>query len=204
MAFIFDHLIAVLVGGVVILALIVLQRDTQTSNTQTIGAEVTRSALVDFVEVIEHDLRNVASPDTSSALIAWTNTMPGAGATVTVLDFWSVIDTSLTAVPQRVQYELALTDSATVTSAVTPTKVPLYTLRRLVESGGTFSPQGESPYGLTEFAITPLDRFNATATTSSTARSLALATAFLPRWGGERVVNDIRFETIFRPPGLSF
>lgn len=204
MAFILDNLIAVFVGTVVILAIIALQLDTQTSNTQTIGAEVTRGALVDFVQVLEHDLRNVTAPPSADALVSWSDATPTAAASVTVLDFYSVIDTAATAVPQRVQYELVLSDSVEVTTGTTVAKVATYTMRRLVETGGAFAQSGQSPYGMTEFAISPLRADGAAAASAADARALAVRTAFIPRWGGESVVRDARFETVFRPPGLSF
>jgi len=198
MHLIFDHLIGIVVGAVVIFLMMGLYARTQDENIDALGSEASRARLLDLAHVLERDLRNTGSGATQPAIVSWSGGTPTEGAPVTVLEFFTRVDTSATATVGRVRYELAVAGAAEVDG----TEVPLYELRRLGEAGGEYVRLSASSPTLTEFSLTMLDAGGAPTPDPAQARTFAVSVVNLSPFGADKLTKDSRWSTVIRPLNL--
>jgi hypothetical protein len=198
MQILFDNLISAAVGAVVLLLLAGLYVSNQSENVDALRSEVNRSTLIDFVHVVERDLRNAGSGVSSAKILSWSGASPPAGQSVVLLDFFTTVDTSATATARRMRYELAHVSTAVVQGDV----VPLYQLRRLEYNGSLFTLASSSTPTLTGFQLVLLDATGAPTTDVDQARAFAVQTSTISAFGSDKIVGDSRWQTVIWPLNL--
>lgn len=195
---IFDHITSVVIGAIVLLLLAVLHVRTQDGNVDAIRGETNRARMLDLVHVLERDLRNAGSGVSGPAILSWSAAAPTPGAPVSVLEFYTTVDTSAAAVPSRLRYDLAMTDSTMVQGRW----VPLYELRRLEYRAGTYVQVSASSPTITAFELTLLDEADAPTTSPSAARAFTLRATTLSPFGADNITRDSRWDTTIWPVNL--
>lgn len=198
MHILFDHLTSVVIGSVVLLLLAMLHVRTQDENLDAIRGETNRARMIDLIHVVERDLRNAGSGVQGSAVLAWSNADPTPGSPTPVLEFFTTVDTSAVALPSRLRYDLALTDSMRVDGQW----VPLYELRRLEENGGAFNMVSASSPTIKDFELILLDASGEPTTDSELARAFTLRASTISPFGADNITRDSRWDTTIWPVNL--
>jgi hypothetical protein len=198
MYLIFDHLTSIVMGTVVLLLVAGLHLGTQNENIDAIRSETNRARLLDFVHVLERDLRNAGSGATEPGVISWSGAVPSAGQPVTALEFFTTVDTSATALPSRLRYDIAISDS----SRIDGQWAYLYELRRLEYNGSAFALVSSSTPTVRHFALTLLDDSGAVTAQPSLARAFAVRVVTISPHGADKITSDSRWETVIWPVNL--
>jgi hypothetical protein len=194
-----DNLLAVVVGTVIILLLAALYVRTQGENLDALRNETNRTRMLDLVQTLERDLRNAGSGTDQSGVISWSDAAPtGDGMPVTRLEFYTTVDTSATARPWRIRYDLAAVDSARVNGVW----APLYELRRHGYDGTGYTLLSASTRTITEFDIRLLNASGTLTTQPADARAFVVRAVTLSPLGADGVTKDSRWETIMWPVNL--
>ncbi|CAN5596059.1 hypothetical protein BH23BAC4_BH23BAC4_11080 [soil metagenome] len=198
MQILFDNLISVAVGAIVLALLAGLYISNQNANVDAFRSEANRSTLIDFVHVVERDLRNAGSGASADKILSWSAASPESGQSAVLLDFFTTVDTSANATAQRMRYELAHVSTSVVQGEV----VPLYQLRRLEYNGSAFTLSSSSTPTLTEFQLVLLDATGAPTTDVAQARAFAVQTSTISALGSDKIVGDSRWQTVIWPLNL--
>jgi hypothetical protein len=198
MYLIFDHLTSIVIGTVVLVLLAGLHLGTQNENIDAIRSETNRARLLDFVHVLERDLRNAGSGATEPGVIAWSDVAPSAGQPVAALEFFTTVDTSATALPSRLRYDIAVSDS----SKIEGQWVYLYELRRLEHDGTDFALVSSSTPTVRKFELTLLDESGTVTALPSLARAFAVRVVTISPHGVDNITSDSRWETVIWPVNL--
>lgn len=137
-----DHLIALLVLGVLLMILLATQRDGRVASVEGVIRSDARAVLNQTADWIERDLANLGAgvPDGEAALVAYAWAPEHAAFT-----FRTMPDTSAEAVAETVRYERV---------DVSGGEVPRYEVRRyvLTDAGGDL--QGRTPPTVRAFDVT--------------------------------------------------
>jgi hypothetical protein len=198
MHFILDHLATIVPATIILMLLAALQLRTQDENLDAFRSETNRARMAELVQVVERDLRNAGSGSTTGSILGHSSATPAPGAPVTLLDFVTRIDTSATAPPVRVQYELALVDSTVVDGDV----VHLLELRRLgVEAGGTVL-LSRTPASLTSFSIRLLDQNETPPAGLDQVRGIEVAATAISPFGPDSITRGSSWSTTVWPINL--
>ncbi len=152
MIFLYDHLIALLVGSVIFLMLFTIQRRAQQENVEQAMINVAKKQTLEFADVLERDLSNAgyATAPGQGGLTAYH--MRADGVTDT-LAFWGS-DAAGTQI--EVRYVVSVVDTATIEGET----LPLFEMQRFRRNGGLWVRDGASPSTLTHFSVTLLDENN--------------------------------------------
>lgn len=193
----YDHLVAILVGGVIILLLFNVQQRTQKSTVERTMMYMAKTSTLDMASFIERDLMNAGfnTPPVETGVLYHNTT----GSVTDSLVFWGVGAGGTRA---RIAYGVSAVDSATIAGE----RVPLYELRRYERQGSSFVRAGGSAATLTDFEITLLTAGNI-PTDVSTAQKLKvrLSNAVLPEFGDDTHLTGYRrlfWGITLSPPGL--
>lgn len=194
---IYDHLVAILVGGVIILLLFNVQQRTQQASVERTMMYMAKMNTLDLASFIERDLMNAGfnTPPVETGVL-YHNTTDGLTDS---LIFWGV---GAGAGRARIAYGVSAVDSATIEGET----VPLYQLRRYERRGAAFVRVGGSASTLTDFEITLLTSGNI-PTDISTARKMKvrLSNAVLPGFEDDNHLAGYRrlfWGITLSPPGL--
>lgn len=187
MQFLYDNIIATLVGGMTILLLIALQLQASETNIEAVGFYDAKVKQVMFAEVVQTDIANIGAgrAATETMIEAWSTTN---------FEFWTQTDSSGTI--DRVRYELAQTGTETVgDSTYTVHKVNRYT--NGVLSGGSSSL-------VTQFQITLYDAHGAVITNGNLdrTRQISIRIDSLPPWRQEHTIEQSIWTYTVRPANL--
>ena len=195
---IYDHLIAVLVGSVIILLLFNVQQRAQQSSVERTMLYMTKSSTLDLGSYLKRDLMN-AGFDTSpveTGILKHNTTTEGLTDT---LVFWGVGASGLRT---RIAYGVSVVDTALIDGQ----EKPLFEMRRYERRGAAFVRSGGSSPTLTQFKVDLLTSGN-TPTDISTARRLRLrlTNAVLPQFESDEHLQGYRqlhWGVTLNPPGL--
>ena len=194
---IYDHLVAILVGSVIILLLFNVQQRTQKSSVERTMMYMAKMNTLDLASFLERDLMNAGfnTPPIETGILHH-DTIDGVTDS---LVFWGVGAGGTRA---RIAYGVSAVDSAVIAGET----VPLFELRRYERQGANFVRVGGSAPTLTGFEITLLTSGNI-PTDVSTARKLKirLSNAVLPDFGDGTHLSGYRrlfWGITLSPPGL--
>lgn len=194
---IYDHLVAILIGGVIILLLFNVQQRTQQSSVERTMMYMAKASTLDLASFLERDLMNAGfnTPPVENGVLH-INTTDGVTDS---LVFWGVGAGGTRA---RIAYGASRVDTAIIAGEV----VPLLELRRYERRGASFVRVGGSAPTLTSFEITLLTLGNIPAD-PSTARKIKarLTNAVLPDFESDTHLTGYRrlhWGITLTPPGL--
>jgi hypothetical protein len=201
MWFIQDHLSSIIIGSVLLLVLIQVIVQGQEASVDLVQHYAGRAQATSLVTMMQGDLPNVgAGVDAADDAIvdySWSET----GGTFT---FQATTDTSTTATPQTIRYQLVAADSVEVESDGVTETLPAYTLQRLVESGGTYVLTGASSSTILDLDLRLLkDDETAVSTDLDETRIIEIELEMLSSLGQDEAVGRIYWRTRFRPLNLT-
>ncbi|MFQ5571686.1 MAG: hypothetical protein ACE5G0_18555 [Rhodothermales bacterium] len=152
MVFLYDHVISLIVGSIVVLMLFTVQQRSQQVNVERTMTYVAKKQLLEFADVLERDFTNIGygSAPNDSVLTAFHVRADGVTDT---LAFWGAKETNLGTVRVQIRYVVSLVDSVVVDEG----PIPVYQLRRYErEASGLWVEAGGSPATLSRFSLTPM------------------------------------------------
>ena len=193
----YDHLVAVLVGGVILLLLFNVQQRTQQSSVERTMMYMAKVGTLEMGSFLERDLMNAGfnTPPVENGILEHNNT----GDLTDTLLFWGV---GSSGARTRIAYGFSAVDSATIAGE----RVPLYELRRYERRGADYVRVGGSPATLTEFKITLLTSGNApTDIFTADKVKVHLSNAVLPDFEDDTHLAGYRrlyWGITLDPPGL--
>ena len=195
---IYDHLIAVLVGSVIILLLFNVQQRAQQSSVERTMLYITKSNTLDLGSYLKRDLMNAGfdTPPVETGILTHNTTVGGLTDT---LVFWGV---GASGARTRIAYGVSAVDTALIDGQ----EKPLFELRRYERRGATFVRNGGSTPTLTQFKVDLLTSGNTPTDISTTRRlRLRLTNAVLPDFESEEHLKGYRqlhWGVTLTPPGL--
>ena len=194
----YDHLVAVLVGGVIILLLFNVQRRTQQASVERTMMYMAKTNTLELGSFLERDLMNAGfnTPPVENGVLE--HNTNGDGITDTLV-FWGVSSAGTRA---RIAYGVVPADTANIEG----NQVTLYQLRRYERRGSDYVAVGGSAPTLTEFKVTLLTSGN-TPTGIATADKIQVrvANAVLPDFQDDSHMSGYRqlyWGVTLDPPGL--
>jgi len=193
----YDHLVAMLVGGIILLLLFNVQQRVNQSSVERTMMYMSKTNTLALASYLERDLMTAGfnTPPVESGILAHDTT---DGITDTLL-FWGV---GASGARTRIAYGVSVVDSATINGVVKP----LYQLRRYERQGNTFVRDGGSGPMLTQFDIRLLTSGNLEADFFTVARlKLRLSVAVLPDFESDTHLTGYRqlhWGVTLDPPGL--
>ena len=152
MLFLYDHLIALLVGSIIILMLFTIQRRALQENVEQAMINAAKKQTLELADALERDLANAgyATVPGQGGITAYS--MRADGVTDT-LAFWGS-DAAGTQI--EVRYVVSVVDTVMIEGET----LPLFEMQRFQRNGGPWVHDGGSPSTLTHFSITLLDENN--------------------------------------------
>lgn len=194
----YDHIISLMVAGIIILLLFNVQQDAQQTSIERDIMYMAKTRTLDFASVLERDLINAGygtSPVEDGILVHNTN---GAGVTDTLL-FWSM---GASGEPARIAYSVKQQNTAVLDGDT----LAIYQLKRYERRGAVYVEAGGSTPTLTQFRIDLLTAGN-TPTGPSTAKRLRVrfANAVMPTLEDDRYLEGYRqlyWGVTLTPPSL--
>ncbi len=195
---IYDHLVAVIVGSVILLMLFNVSQRVQHSSVERTMLYMTKSNTLDLGSYLQRDLMN-AGFDTSPVEHGILKHNTDAEGLTDTLVFWGV---GASGVRTRIAYGASVVDTALIDGK----ESPLYQVRRYERRGSQFVRNGGSTPTLTQFKVDLLTSGN-TPTDISTARRLRLrlTNAVLPDFESDTHLKGYRrlhWGVTINPPGL--
>ena len=195
---IYDHLVAVLVGSVIILLLFNVQQRAQQSSVERTMLYMTKSSTLDLGSYLKRDLMNAGfdTPPVETGILKHNTNADGLTDT---LVFWGV---GASGMRTRIAYGASVVDTARIDGQ----ERPLFEMRRYERRGAAFVRSGGSAPTLTQFKVDLLTSGN-TPTDISTARRLRLrlTNAVLPNFDSDEHLQGYRqlhWGVTLNPPGL--
>lgn len=206
MTFIFDNLVASLVGMVAMLMLVtVMTRNTQ-SNVQAskyYAARVQGNALV---EMIKGDLSNIGAGVTDRSDMLEAPEASDDGARTESFAFRADIDDQSPGA-EHVRYTLQEVDggctAGTDVDGSDTGTIACWELVREEEEGANWVVAGKSPPSITEFTLTLYDASGNATADAAAAREVGVELVLLSPLGQEGIVQKSRWSSRFRPMNLS-
>ncbi|MFQ5569592.1 MAG: hypothetical protein ACE5G0_07945 [Rhodothermales bacterium] len=194
----YDHIVAILIGGVIFLVLFNVQQRVQVSSVERSMMYMAKAGTLDLAGFLERDLMNAGfnTPPVETGILEHRTQ---AGGLTDTLMFWGV---GASGARTRIAYGVSAVDSAYIDGEI----VPLYELRRYERRGATFVRAGGSTPTLTRFKIDLLTSGN-TPTDISTAKRIRvrLANTALPEFKSDthlRGYRQLHWGVTLNPPGL--
>ena len=195
---IYDHLVAVLVGSVILLLLFNVQQRAQQSSVERTMLYMTKSSTLDLGSYLKRDLMNAGfdTPPVETGILKHNTNADGLTDT---LVFWGV---GASGMRTRIAYGASVVDTALIDGQ----ERPLFEMRRYERRGAAFVRSGGSAPTLTQFKVDLLTSGN-TPTDISTARRLRLrlTNAVLPNFDSDEHLQGYRqlhWGVTLNPPGL--
>ncbi len=197
MHLIYDHLVAVLIAGIIFMVLIQVQWTSQQALVESTHHYTNRTKIISFVETVKQDFQNVgAGVDPSDQMIV-SYTWNGSDKSI---EFLARIDTTAWAPVELIKYQLL----SVPTEESHCEEVSCYQVQRFVHDGAAYQPDGKSMNTLTDFEI-ELRTWNGTPVgiNLDETRQIVVRMAALSPKGLEEVVKQSRWQTLFRPMNLT-
>ena len=197
MHILYDHLVAVLVAGIIFMVLVQVQLTGQQALVETTHHYTNRTKMISFVETVKQDFQNVgAGVDPSNQMIV-SYTWNGTDKSI---EFLARVDTTAGAPVELIKYQLL----PVPTEESHCEEVSCYQVQRFVHDGAAYQPDGKSMNTLTDFEI-ELRTWNGTpvGVNLDETRQIVVRMAALSPKGLEEVVKQSRWQTLFRPMNLT-
>lgn len=189
MIFIYDHLIAIIVGTVIVLMLINVQQRSQQVNVERTMAYIAKKQILDLADVMERDLANFGygtGPGEEGA----TKFSQNADGITDTLDYWGTDALGN-------QVEIRYVTEAKDTVVVQGEDKKLWELKRYEKVGGAWTQRGGSTPTLTFFSIDPLDEGNNIIDIGNARRlRVRISNAVLPSMAKDQ--NDETSRSLYR------
>lgn len=203
MQFLFDHLTAVMISGLIILVAVQVQRTSQDTQVETTRYYANRTHLVAFIDMLERDFQNIGSGvDPAQPMIldfSWTDSQK-------YLEFRATVDTTASAPVEQIKYQLVPTHLVDMGQEGTPEMVQCYELQRLVYDPVALDYQldGKSAETLTDFEIELRTGagYPVGANLDET-RAILVRVGALSPLGVDRITERTRWQTRFQPVNLT-
>lgn len=199
MQFIYDHLNAVLIGGIAILILAQLAIDRQGAQVNATRYQAGLVHMNDLVEMIEHDFHNIGSgiSPADSMIVAYKWDQSGK-----YFEFRTASDTTGVIIKQ-IRYELAKTRDIPVKSDSVKT-VQGYELRRYELKSGSYTLTGKSMDTVTDLTISLYRAGGGTIGSDlNKAREVVIQMTALSPLGEDQLVRRNHWNARFYPTSLS-
>ena len=198
MYLLYDHLLSIIVAGVIFLVLVQVQLTGQQTQVETTRYYAKRTQMVAFIETVQRDFQNIgAGVDPATQMIVsytWNSTEQS-------IEFLATVDTTAGAPVELIKYQRL---SVPTEQSHCEEEVPCYEVQRFVHDGSAYQPDGKSMNTLTDFKI-ELRTWNGTPVVANLdeTRQIAVRMAALSPMGREEVVKRSRWQTLFRPINLT-
>ncbi len=197
MLLLYDHILAVFIGGIIFLMIVQLQQTGQQAQVETTRYYANRTQMVAFIETLQRDFQNIGAgvnpSDQKIVSYSWNSTEKS-------IEFLATVDTTAGASVELIKYQLL-----SVPSEESPCEeVECYEVQRFVHDGTAYQPDGKSMNTLTDFEI-QLRTWNGSpvgANLDDTREILVRVTALSPM-GEEGIIKRSRWQTQFRPINLT-
>ena len=215
MQFIFDHLLAILIASVVLLALVANQMRTLDDGISDTSMYLAKNNSLDLAEMIEADLNMTLHRfDASQIPFDWSNMITDADGRTTSFTFYrdSVEESSGQIYRWETRYRLSFVDSLytpaidSLGNAYQAVDAMFEVIReeedcsRLITcSPGVFDFAGNSAPYVKDFRITPLQQDKSPA--SNVAETHYLQVSFImspPLQSGSQIVNKLHWSTLLQ------
>ena len=198
MTAIYDHLVSIIVGGIILVLLFNVQQRVQQTSVERTMLYMTKAETLDLGSYIKRDLMN-AGFDTAPVETGLLKHHTDAEGLTDTLVFWGV---GAGGVRTRIAYGVSAVDTAVINGQ----EQPLFELRRYERRGAEFVRNGGSTPTLTQFKVDLLTSGN-TPTDIATARRLRLrlSNAVLPDFESDAHLQGYRqlhWGVTLNPPGL--
>ncbi len=201
MAFLQDHILSIIIGGLVMLAMMQVYLDGQRAGIEITTLYSGRTSTLSFVETLQHDFPNIGSrmsaADPMILNYVW-------NSTTKFIEFRGTIDTLDAAPVEQIKYQVVFSDSMQIEFNGTSEMVALYEVQRLVDDAGTYKITGSSAPTVREFEISLFDGSGlpVTATWDNT-RQVEIRMVAVPPLSDSQVIRHNYWQTRFRPPSLA-
>jgi hypothetical protein len=200
---VFDHLIAIIVGTVVLVLALSMTLSAQESGVAATQLYAAREQTLSFLDVVQQDLANVGAAVSPGlpVIVAWEE-----GEPTPAFEFRGAVAPAASAAVERVRYEVVPVGTATVTVGGTEQTLPTYRVDRLVWDGTDYVLGGASPATLTTFEVRLLrDGIPLTETDDlETADEVLLRVAAVSVLGDDGVVGLTQWESRYALTNLTF
>lgn len=202
MHFIYDNLVALIVGSVITLAIATMTVQNLEPKIQSHRYYNMRVHMNTLVEVMRKDLANIGSGASPGEQMVFAPVTAGDSLTQS-FQFRSAQSVEGSVVQENVRYELnEVSGGCEINEGKT---VPCYELDRLLcdELFASCDPGGGSIPSITGFYVSLLDGEGDETNDPVEARGVKVRLAAVSPDGGTSVVPQVRWESSFRPPNLA-
>ena len=193
----YDHALAVFIGGLIFLVLIQLQQTGQQAQVETTRYYANRTQMVTFIETLQRDFQNIGAgvnpSDQKIVSFSWNNTEKS-------IEFRARVDTTAGAPVELIKYQLL----PVPTEESSCEEVECYEVQRFVHDGIAYQADGKSMNTLTDFEI-ELRTWNGTPVGANLddTREILVRVAALSPLGEAAVIKRSRWQTQLRPISLT-
>ncbi len=193
----YDHILAVLIGGIILLVLVQLQQTGQQTQVEVTRYYANRKQMVTFIETLQRDFQNIGAgvnpSDQKIVSFSWNNTEKS-------IEFRARVDTTAGAPVELIKYQLL----PVPTEESSCEEVECYEVQRFVHDGIAYQADGKSMNTLTDFEI-ELRTWNGTPVGANLddTREILVRVAALSPLGEEGVIKRSRWQTQLRPISLT-
>ncbi len=197
MLLLYDHLVAVLIGGFIFLVLVQMQQTGIQAQVEVTRYYASRTQMVGFIEMLQRDFQNVgAGVDPSDQMMvsfSWDDTEKS-------IEFLATVDTTAGAPVELIKYQLLSVPSQESHCE----KVECYEIQRFVHDGTAYQADGKSMNTLTEFEI-QLRMWNGSPVVGDLddTREIFVRVVALSPMGEGGFIKRSRWQTQFRPINLT-
>ncbi len=189
MLVLYDHIIALLIVGIIVLLLFNVQQRAQQSSIERTMMYNAKQQTLDLASFLERDLSNAGyqTPPIEDAILA--HNINGDGITDT-LQFWGVGASGDRA---RIAYSVSVVDTFKTKFRQAELVLPLYELRRYERRGANFVRVGGSAPTLTGFRVDLLDNGNNPADLETVQQfKVRFSNAVLPDFNSDQYLKGYR------------
>lgn len=188
-----DHIIAGIVGSIVLLLIVSIQHRGHEANIEAGLFYANRAQTLSLIEMIERDFPNIGSgvePGTQPMLVdyEWSETQR-------YFEFFATVDSAAAAPIERIRYEAV----AAQAEACTQAQVDCFEVQRLVWNGTGFVVSGRSQPTLTDFEI----RLFPTPDALDAVREVEVRFAALSPLGEDQITRRTTWQTRYSPFSLT-
>jgi len=197
-----DHLIASVVGGIVLLMMLTVHFSSQQSNVDSIRYYMNHTQTLAFIDALKSDFPNVGAGVTEGDPMILD--LQHGDSLTTTFEFLATVDTTAGATVERLRYQVVFSDSV-VTDDNTGTKEAVYRIERLRYNGVSYDMTGASAAFIIDFDITLYDASNKKITTTdyTQAHTLVVDLTSLSPLGDDGIIGKMKWQRRFRLPNIS-
>ena len=197
MHLLYDHILAVFIGGIIFLVLVQVQMTGQQAQVEATHHYAKRTKMVTFIEMLQRDFQNVGAgvnpSDQKIVSFSWDNTEKS-------IEFLARVDTTAGAPVELIKYQLL----SVPTGQSHCEEVPCYEVQRFVHDGAAYQPDGKSMNTLSNFEI-QLRMWNGSPVGANLeeTRQIVIRVEALSPMGEEGTIKRSHWQTQFRPINLT-